>query len=84
MVVPESSHDRSCSKESPKNVPSTITIPESASSPLADSEIMLVDVAFWDDLFQQDRSSGDFRVSTKILQDPGCQLYQWFLELIAN
>ena len=30
MVVPESSHDRSCSKESPKNVPSTITIPESA------------------------------------------------------
>ena len=29
MVVPESSHDRSCSKESPKNVPSTITIPES-------------------------------------------------------
>ena len=31
MVVPESSHDRSCSKESPKNVPSTITIPESGS-----------------------------------------------------
>ena len=29
MVVPESSHDRSCSKESPKNVPSAITIPES-------------------------------------------------------
>ena len=29
MVVPESSHDGSCSKESPKNVPSTITIPES-------------------------------------------------------
>ena len=30
MVVPESSHDRSCSKESPKNVTSTISTPESA------------------------------------------------------
>ena len=29
MVVPESSHDRSCSKEPLKNVTSTITIPES-------------------------------------------------------
>ena len=28
MVVPESSHDRSCSKESSQNVPSTITISE--------------------------------------------------------
>ena len=30
MVVPKSSHDRSCSKESSQNVPSTITISESA------------------------------------------------------
>ena len=29
MVVPKSSHDRSCSKESSQNVPSTITISES-------------------------------------------------------
>ena len=29
MVVPESAHDRSCSKVPPKNVPSAITIPES-------------------------------------------------------
>ena len=29
MVVSESSHDRFCSEESPKNVPSTITIPVS-------------------------------------------------------
>ena len=33
MLVPESSHDRSCSKESPKKLPSTITISESAPRP---------------------------------------------------
>ena len=37
IVIPESSHDRSCLKKSPKNVPSTITIPESGLGVSAES-----------------------------------------------
>ena len=68
MVVPESSHDRSRSKESPKNVPSTITIPESdlnATKDLASGgvapkqEIVMVDGRFFVNSFEQDQSWDD-------------------------
>ena len=97
MVVPESSHDGSCSKESPKTVPPTITIPESDKYSddnakvnfyelvkyiidKTDSGIVMVDGTFFGDSFEQDESWATlgrpfqgFRVSTKILQGPGCQ-----------
>ena len=96
MVVPKSSHDRFCSKQSFPNARSTITVSESAyvissdgglasrpdgqkrtsppstgfqvfspfapylSSQSADSEIVMVDLAFGDDFFEQNRSWDDF------------------------
>lgn len=58
----------------------------------ADSEIMLVDLAFWGDFFASmkishgttlERPFQAFRLPTKILQGPGCRFYGWFVELIA-
>ena len=79
MVVPKSSHDRFCSKQSSPNARSTITICESEIEMLSnwwfvdiqfeaikfqynssDSEIVMVDLGFGDDLFEQNRSWDDF------------------------
>ena len=51
MVVPESSHDPSCSKELSKHVRSTIT---------TDAGIVMVDGTFFGDSFEQDRSWDDW------------------------
>ena len=42
------------------NIHTHIQEEKGCTSKCADSEIVLVDLAFWDDLFEQDRSWDDF------------------------